>query len=124
MSLRSYTSIVETSKRSFLFRDVALELFFSDKRNFLCVFRTKKERQNVLQRLANKTDPNAMNKSALGNFVLDTVSKALDKMAHELENVTKRWQQREISNVRGMAYDWSHCSFTESSAPVRVSPSA
>jgi hypothetical protein len=41
-----------------------------------------------------------MNKSAIGNFVLDTVSKALDKMTHELESVTKRWQQREISNVR------------------------
>lgn len=93
-----FNEIVEHNKRSFLFRDVALEFFFADKRNFLCVFRTKRERQNLLIKLAAKRDPNAIKQSVIGNFVLDTVARAMEKVGHELENVTSRWQRREISN--------------------------
>lgn len=94
----TYNEVVEYNKRSFLFRDVALEFFFSDKRNFLCVFKSKRDRQNLLIKLASKNDPNAMKQSIIGTFVLDTVARAIDKVGHELENVTMRWQRREISN--------------------------
>jgi hypothetical protein len=78
---------------------VAIEFLFVDKRNFLCVFKNKKERQAVLQRIAAKNDPNTMKQSALGNFLLDTMQKAIDKAGTELDAVTRRWQTREISNV-------------------------
>jgi hypothetical protein len=90
---------VENNKRWYLFRDVAIEFMFADKRNFLCVLKNKKERQAVLQRIAGKVDPNTMKQSVLGNFLLDTMQKAIDKAGTELDGVTRRWQTREISNV-------------------------
>jgi hypothetical protein len=99
LASRKYNEIVENNRRWYLFRDVAIEFLFADKRNFLCVFKNKKERQAVLQRIAGKNDPNAMKQSALGNFLLDTMQKAIDKAGTELDAVTRRWQTREISNV-------------------------
>lgn len=120
---RSYDEIVENNKRAFLFRDVAwvhlhvpfvssisastdryfrLELYFSDKRNFLIVFKDKKERQAVVQRLQYKNDArDTISRSVIGNFVLDQVSRAMDKAEQQLEAMTRRWQNREISNVSG-----------------------
>lgn len=72
---------------------------FADKRNFLCVLKNKKERQAVLQRITGKTDSNAIKQSALGNFLLDTMQKAIDKAGTEVDDATQRWQHREISNV-------------------------
>ncbi len=93
-----YSEIVESNRRSFLFRDVAAEFFFTDKRNFLLVFRSKKERQAVLQRISSKTDPSALKRSALGVLVADAVAKAIDKSTLELENLSSKWMRREISN--------------------------
>jgi hypothetical protein len=110
----SYNEIVESNKRMFLFRDVAydprvhccgmlisrLELYFSDKRNFLIVFRDKRQRQIFMSRLLSKNDPrDAISKSIIGNFVLDTVARAIDKSEQQLEAMTRKWQSREISNV-------------------------
>ena len=98
----------------FLFRDVAyvpflrycnmliisLELYFSDKRNFLIVFRDKRQRQIFMSRLLSKNDPrDAISKSIIGNFVLDTVARAIDKSEQQLEAMTRKWQSRDISNV-------------------------
>ncbi|KAJ9116880.1 hypothetical protein QFC22_004537 [Naganishia vaughanmartiniae] len=94
----SYAEIVESNKRWYLFRDVAIEFLFADKRNFLCVLRNKKERQAVLQRISGKNDPNAIKQTALGTFLLDTVQRAMEKAGNELDSVTRRWQTREISN--------------------------
>ncbi|WVR06613.1 hypothetical protein IAU60_003645 [Kwoniella sp. DSM 27419] len=95
----SYTEIVENNKRAFLFRDVALELYFSDKRNFLIVFRDKKERQSVVQKIGSKNDQrDAISRSVIGNFVVDTVAKAMDKSEQQLEALQRKWQCREISN--------------------------
>ncbi|KAJ9113849.1 hypothetical protein QFC19_000042 [Naganishia cerealis] len=94
----NYNEIVESHKRWYLFRDVAIEFLFADKRNFLCVLRNKKERQTVLQRISGKNDPNAIKQSALGTFLLDTVQKAMVKAGSELDSLTRRWQTREISN--------------------------
>lgn len=96
---RKYSEIVESNKRWYLFRDVAVEFLFADKRNFLCVLKNKKERQAVLQRINGKIDPNAIKQSALGSFLLDTMQKAIDKAGTEIDDATHRWQQREISNV-------------------------
>lgn len=97
--LRTYAEVVETNKRSFLFRDVAIEFFFADKRNFLVVFRNKKERQAALHRLGSKNDPNTMKQSAIGNLILDTVAKAIDRASLELDGYTRQWQNRQLSNV-------------------------
>jgi hypothetical protein len=97
--LRTYAEVVESNKRSFLFRDVAIEFFFADKRNFLVVFRNKKERQAALHRLGSKNDPNTMKQSAIGNLILDTVAKAIDRASLELDGYTRQWQNRQLSNV-------------------------
>jgi hypothetical protein len=100
---RKYSEIVESNKRWYLFRDVAVEFLFADKRNFLCVLKNKKERQAVLQRINGKIDPNAIKQSALGSFLLDTMQKAIDKAGTEIDEATHRWQHREISNVWRMS---------------------
>lgn len=79
----------------------SIELYFADKRNFLIVLKDKKERQGIVQKLMSKNDHrDAISRSIIGNFVLDTVAKAVDKSAEQLDNMTKRWQMREISTVR------------------------
>lgn len=52
-----------------------------------------------MQRISSKQDPNAIKQSVIGNFVLQSVAKAIDKSSLELEGVTEKWQRREISNV-------------------------
>ncbi|WWD18748.1 hypothetical protein CI109_103202 [Kwoniella shandongensis] len=95
----SYTEIVENNRRAFLFRDVALELYFSDKRNFLIVFRDKRERQAVVSKISSKNDHrDAISRSVIGNFVVDTVAKAMDRSEQQLEALQRKWQSREISN--------------------------
>lgn len=82
---------------------VRLELYFSDKRNFLIVFRDKRQRQGFMSRLLSKNEQrDAISRSVIGNFVLDTVARAMDKSEQQLEAMTRRWQSREISNVNDM----------------------
>lgn len=53
-----------------------------------------------MHKLQIKTDQrDTISRSIIGNFVLDTVSKATDKAEQQLEVMTKKWQAREISNV-------------------------
>lgn len=95
-----YAEVVEINKRAFLFRDVALELYFQDKQNFLVVFRDKKQRSLVTSRLNAKLDNReGFAKSVLGSLLRDTVAnvaKAMD--TEQLEVFTRRWQNRQISN--------------------------
>lgn len=94
MSLRSFLDPVE------LVLMPRLELYFSDKRNFLIVFRDKRQRQIFMSRLQSKNDPrDVISKSVIGNLVLDTVARAMDKSEQQLEAMTRRWQSREITNV-------------------------
>ncbi|GMK59712.1 hypothetical protein CspeluHIS016_0803180 [Cutaneotrichosporon spelunceum] len=91
-----YADIIETNKRAFLFRDVALELYFADKQNFLVVFRDKRERQTVVHKMGIKsgTAPRVIN-----SFLLDALSRALvDTRETQLDGMTRKWQNREISN--------------------------
>lgn len=106
----------------FLFRDVALELYFSDKRNFLIVFRDKRQRQLFMSRLSSKNDSrDAISRSVIGNLVLDTMARAMDRSEQILEAMTRRWQNREISNV-------SDCVFAKTevllNATVRIPATA
>jgi hypothetical protein len=80
----------------------SLELYFSDKRNFLIVFKDRRERQVVVSKLSSKSEQSgAIAKSVIGNFVLDQVAKAINERSEQqLEAMTRRWQSREISNVR------------------------
>jgi hypothetical protein len=77
-----------------------LELYFSDKRNFLIVFRDQRQRQAVVQKLASKDEQkDAISRSVIGNFVLDQVARATDRSEQQLLAMTRKWQNREISNV-------------------------
>lgn len=54
----------------------------------------------VVQKLLAKDEhKDAISRSVIGNFVLDTVARATDKAEQQLVAMTKRWQNREISNV-------------------------
>lgn len=75
-------------------------MYFSDKRNFLIVFKDKRERQSVVNKLSHKSDSTGgISKSIIGNFVLDQVARAVDRSEQQLEAITRKWQCREISNV-------------------------
>jgi hypothetical protein len=79
---------------------ISLEIYFSDKRNFLIVFKDKRQRQVVVQKLNSKNESrDAISRSVIGNFVLDQVARAIDKSEQQLDAMTRRWQSREISNV-------------------------
>jgi hypothetical protein len=66
----------------------------------LIVFRDKRQRQVFMSRLQSKNDPrDVISKSVIGNLVLDTVARAMDKSEQQLEAMTRRWQSREITNV-------------------------
>jgi hypothetical protein len=53
-----------------------------------------------VQKLSNKDEQrDAISRSVIGNFVLDTVHRAIDKAEQQLEAMTRKWQAREISNV-------------------------
>jgi hypothetical protein len=54
----------------------------------------------VVQKLASKDEQkDAISRSVIGNFVLDQVAKATDQAAERLMGMTRKWQNREISNV-------------------------
>jgi hypothetical protein len=90
-----YADVVESNKRAFLFRDVALELYFSDKQNFLVVFQDKRQRQAVCQKVQAKIDGGPLARTVIGSILLDTVARV---RGDQLEDMTRRWQNREISN--------------------------
>ena len=78
----------------------SLELYFSDKRNFLVVFKDKRERQGIVTKLQYKTDQaGVISRSFIGNFVLDQVVRAIEKPGQDLDALTRKWQTREISNA-------------------------
>lgn len=79
---------------------ISLELYFSDKRNFLVVCKDRRERQLVVSKLQSKDEQkDAISRSVIGNFVLDTVARTIDRTEQQLAIMTKKWQMREITNV-------------------------
>lgn len=97
----SYESVTSASKRQFLFRDVALEIFLADGRNYL-ITTMNKQRDTIHKRLLERTtlgDTEELSRK-------DTVA-TINSFGAKLLNVftmspaaqaAARWEKREISN--------------------------
>lgn len=97
----SYESCINASKRQFLFRDVALELFFSDGRNYL-ITTLNKQRDFIHKKILDRT--NFGSDEELSRK--DTVA-TLSTFGAKLMNVfnlspaaqaASRWERRDITN--------------------------
>ncbi|KAJ2916640.1 hypothetical protein MD484_g3777, partial [Candolleomyces efflorescens] len=100
----AHAQIATCSDKRFLFRDVALEIYFKDSRSLLVVFLNKKRRSETESRLTgiinkNNADP-ALSTAAPRTPLLSRVgSRMLSGFrSDELSTATRRWQAREISN--------------------------
>ncbi|KAN0082499.1 hypothetical protein V8E55_008294 [Tylopilus felleus] len=104
----SLEQIAGFSNKSFLFRDVALEIFFKDSRTLLAVFLDGAHRHDVSQRLqAIITRHSTQEHVSTLELVLREMSIAMPKgnrraslSAHDkaLATAQRQWQNREISN--------------------------
>ncbi|KAL1717715.1 beach-domain-containing protein, partial [Schizophyllum commune] len=99
-----HDQIATFSNKMFLFRDVALELYFKDNRSLLIVFVEKRRRTDIHGRLSHITGTsgvaNAPSTPALLRTPLYGLSRAFSGFrADELATAQRRWQAREISNV-------------------------
>ncbi|KAH7092832.1 beach-domain-containing protein [Auriculariales sp. MPI-PUGE-AT-0066] len=100
----SYDQVASVSKRSCLFRDVALEIYMRDSRTLLVVFSSSKERQEISTKLTmlhgggHKT-PEPVSAGGFRTPLIRSVgSKALTGFREEIWTAQRRWQAREISN--------------------------
>ncbi|KAJ7151346.1 beach-domain-containing protein [Mycena crocata] len=97
----SHEQVATFSDKTFLFRDVALEIFFKDSRSLLVVFLDKQRRRDIDQRLLNimsrYTPPDAVPSATPGRMRTPRFGKVFQK-SDELSSAQRRWQAREISN--------------------------
>ncbi|KAF8509163.1 beach-domain-containing protein [Hysterangium stoloniferum] len=98
-----YEQVAAFGKRTCLFRDVALEIYFRDTRSLLVVFGSKQDRQTIHTRLLaiqaalSVNDPTTP--SMLRTPLLNKVSaKLFSGFRDEIYTAQRRWQAREISN--------------------------
>ncbi|KXS11307.1 beach-domain-containing protein [Gonapodya prolifera JEL478] len=96
----AYESIKEVHKRKFLFRNVGLEIFLVDGRNFLITLDAR-DRETVYNRLLSKATAAAA--TANENLVNEDQTMGLKLQsiffgASSLVELTSRWERREISN--------------------------
>lgn len=105
--------VISISKRRFLFRDVAIEIFFTDGRSYLMTALNPGIRDEIFSRLANKT-PHTSDSKSLPNpedawrleaiKVFDEAPQSLGSKFGAIFNaspwnpIMKRWQKGEISN--------------------------
>lgn len=108
-----YHDVISISKRRFLFRDVAIEIFFTDGRSYLMTALTPELRDEVFARLSNKT-PHTSDPKSLPNpedawrleaiKVFDEGPQSLGSKFGSIFNaspwnpIMRRWQRGEISN--------------------------
>ncbi|KIK63270.1 hypothetical protein GYMLUDRAFT_196894 [Collybiopsis luxurians FD-317 M1] len=100
----SHAQIATFSNKTFLFRDVALEIYFKDSRSLLVVFIDKQKRSEIDQRLTSITSRNSSEnaptpgllRTPLFGIVSARVLSGL--WADELSTAQRKWQAREISN--------------------------
>lgn len=95
----TWPDLREVHERRFLFRNCALELFFADGQSFLLTFSQGRQAE-ALNDLADK-NPEAVasgsvhfSSSSFGSKLSD----ALVGQRTKLERMTKRWEQRQVSN--------------------------
>lgn len=98
-----HDQVATFSNKMFLFRDVALELYFKDNRSLLIVFIDKRRRTDIHNRLSQISGAggvaNGPTTPALLRTPLFGLSRALAGLrADELMTAQRRWQAREISN--------------------------
>lgn len=110
----TWQELLSVSKRRFLFRDVALEVFFTDGRSYLLTFMTPKIRDDIYTYLVKKAPHIHGDISTLppeDTWRLDTLrnpEEAPQSLGSKLSNVfnsthnaaTRRWLRGEISNFQ------------------------
>ncbi|KAF3933653.1 hypothetical protein ABW20_dc0101023 [Dactylellina cionopaga] len=112
----AWKELLSVSKRKFLFRDVALELFFSDGRNYLLTAMTQKDRDALHTKLAARIPANqqqlaggrhneeawlveTMGQPGTGLSPISFGGKLANVfLAASANPATKRWLKHEISN--------------------------
>ncbi|KAI0837982.1 beach-domain-containing protein [Hypoxylon sp. FL0890] len=108
-----WQDVISISKRRFLFRDVAIEIFFTDGRSYLLTARNPAMRDEVFARLSNKT-PHTAGANSLPNpedawrleslKVFDESPQTFGSKFGSIFNsspwnpLMRRWQRGEISN--------------------------
>nr|VWO93939.1 G protein beta subunit Gib2 [Ganoderma boninense] len=108
---RQQDQIMSFSDRTFLFRDVALEIYFRDSRSLLVVFSDRKQRREITGRLSHiigrtGNDPGSAGLARspfVGRLSSKVTSAFSAKMVSgfgsaELSVAQRKWQSREISN--------------------------
>ncbi|KAF7343336.1 hypothetical protein MVEN_01765900 [Mycena venus] len=99
----SHDQVAHFSDKTFLFRDVALEIYFKDSRSLLMVFLDKERRRDIDQRLFNiisrhtPLDAVATPGRTTSRVRTPRFGKVFQK-GDELSSAQRRWQAREISN--------------------------
>jgi hypothetical protein len=99
-----FEDIREVHKRMFLFRQVALEIFLVDGRNYLLTFWDTKTRDAVYNRIFSKASISSTNSIAGVTGTADPLSSKTLNTAifggSPLSELTQKWCQREISNFQ------------------------
>jgi hypothetical protein len=89
----------EVYKRSFLFRNVALEFFLSDGRNYLITFFNKQHRDHLYQRLYAKLPASNDVSSPLVNSVSNPAGMLQNVLGlQNFNEMTQKWVQGDLSN--------------------------
>lgn len=94
----SFSDIREVHKRLYLFRNVALELFMDNGRNYFLTFWTSKERDLVYGRLLSKANSNP-SESVAGVSSTQNQLQSVIYGGSPLAELTQKWCNREISNL-------------------------
>ncbi|CAG8523942.1 7035_t:CDS:10, partial [Paraglomus brasilianum] len=112
----AFEDIKEVHKRKFLFRDVALEIFFNDGRNYLITFNLKERDIAYSKLVARATFSISAAESVMGTTSIDAktpvsplqIGPTTGLMSifpnffanSSLTELTQRWERREISNFQ------------------------
>ncbi|BGP38319.1 Beige protein-like 1 [Rhodotorula kratochvilovae] len=101
----AWSDLTEVHERRFLFRNCALELFFDDGQGFFLTFSGERQAE-ALGDLADK-NPQAVASGSL-NFSDSSFGAKLGDaflgQRTKLERMTKRWEQRQVSNFEYLMY--------------------
>lgn len=95
-----WPALEQMHERKYLFRNVGLELFFADGRSFLLVFPSV-ERRNAARSILAFKAPSAAAFGSLNVGASSFSSKLSDAVLGprtKLEQMTRRWERREVSN--------------------------
>ncbi|KAI0261217.1 beach-domain-containing protein [Gloeopeniophorella convolvens] len=102
-----YEQVASLSDRTFLFRDVALEIYLRDSRSLLLVFTDRRKRTDMDRRLSSATSGRSAASATPGITPSVLKSPFTGKVsarvfsgfrADELSTAQRKWQAREISN--------------------------